>query len=89
MNQNKAPCLLKAGYTEERMLGAWNNEPIILKNIWKIKLMSTGQKGHSPDKNGLEKEIYCDKALVQLYYSPSAFFTRTNTDTSSEICKPK
>ena len=35
--------------------------------------MSTGQKGHSPDKNGLEKEIYCDKALVQLYYSPSAF----------------
>lgn len=51
--------------------------------------MSTGQKGHSPDKNDLEKEIYCDKALVQLYCSPSAFFTRTNTDTSSEICKSK
>lgn len=51
--------------------------------------MSTGQKDHSPDKNDLEKEIYCDKALVQLNYSPSAFFTRTNTDTSSEICKPR
>ena len=89
MNQNKASCLLKAGYTEGRMLGAWNNEAIILKNIWKIKLMSTGQKGYSPDKNDLEKEIYCDEALVQLDYSPSAFFTRTNTDTSSEICKPK